>query len=242
MPEIFINYRTGDGEEAALTIELALSQRFGEDRVFRASSKIKPGEAYPDKLLSSVRQSAVLLAVIGPDWPHHPQLRNPGDWVRRELLEARTCGIQVIPVLKGRKTDRLAVADLPKTLAWLADVQSLRMDTKDNGRDLARIGDELARLVPSLGEADRGTSQSSASDTIRNSASDVRGAVVQGRDITGDVGTVIKGNQGSVHLGTGDINHESQTFSGDGATYIRGDNHGGVNHDFGGSRRGEEDR
>jgi hypothetical protein len=118
----------------------------------------------------------------------------------------------------------------------LADVQSLRLDTRDSDADLARIGDKLADLVPALRFADSAAPRSQAPGDVRNSARRVRGAVVQGRDITGDVGTVIKGNHGSVHLGKGNIQH----FSGDGAAYVEGDNNGGIGHHFGGSRKEDE--
>jgi hypothetical protein len=242
MAEVFINYRTGDGDEAAAMVERVLSDRFGEERIFRAAKSIAPGDAYPETLFDALRCCAVLLAVMGADWPRYPQLRDENDWVRREILEAYTYGIRVIPVLKGRNTGRLNAADLPAELARLADVQSLRLDMRDNGTDLARIGDELACLVPSLKEADRAAPRSPAPGTVHSSTGEVHGTVVQSHDITGDVGTVIKGNHGPVHAGKGDIYQDSQHFSGDGATYLKADNHGGIGHQFGGSRRDEDER
>jgi hypothetical protein len=240
MHEVFINYRTGDGDEAATLIERALSERFGTERIFRAAKSIPPGEPYPEALLSAARRSTVLLAVMGPDWSRYPQLQNENDWVRREILAAYDAGKPVIPVLKGRKTERLNAADLPKALAMLADIQSLRLDTRDSDADLARIGDKLAGLVPALRDADSAAPQFQAQEDVRNSARQVRGAVVQGRDIAGDVGTVIKGNHGPVHAGKGNQYQNSQHFSGDGAAYIEGDNHGGIGHHFGGSRKEDE--
>ena len=136
MAEVFINYRTGDGDEAAGLIEQDLAQRFGKEHIFKASRDIRPGEAYPQALLTAVRHSWVLLAIMGPDWPAAPQLRDADDWVRREILEAYASGGHVIPVLKGRKTDRLHPAVLPPDMAWLAEVQSLRLDTHDSQADL----------------------------------------------------------------------------------------------------------
>ena len=135
MHEVFINYRTGDGDEAAAMIEKVLSERFGKERIFRAARSIAPGSPYPETLLNAVRNSAVLLALMGAEWSHYPQLRDESDWVRREILEAFAYGIRIVPVLKGRKTDRLKVADLPIDLARLADLQSLRLDMRDNEAD-----------------------------------------------------------------------------------------------------------
>jgi hypothetical protein len=51
---------------------------------------------------------------------------------------------------------------------------------------------------------------------VRNSASEVHGTVVQGRDITGDIGgAVIKGTRGPVHAGMGDINQHFAGSRGD---------------------------
>ncbi|MGI5207472.1 toll/interleukin-1 receptor domain-containing protein [Spirillospora sp. CA-108201] len=240
MQIVFVNYRTGDGDEAAALLERSLSDRFGREKIFRATTSISPGRSYPDELLNAVRRSAVLLAVIGPGWVRDPRLREESDWVRREILEAYASGATVIPVLKGRTTERLKAADLPPELKRLANVQSLRLDPRDCERELRHIGDYLAQLVPELGQAEEETSGPSAIADVHNTVSAPRGPVIQGRDIRGDVGTVVKGAHGSVHTGKGDINQNSPQFSGDGATYIQGDNHGGVNHRFSRARREEE--
>src|SRR6202042_1081541 len=81
MHEVFINYRTCDGDEAAILIERTLSGRFGTERIFRAAKSIPPGEPYPETLLNAARSSTILLAVMGPDWSRFPQLRDQNDWV-----------------------------------------------------------------------------------------------------------------------------------------------------------------
>jgi hypothetical protein len=233
MHEVFINYRTGDGDEAAAMVEKRLSDRFGEEKIFRAARSIAPGDPFPEALLRAVRRSAVLLAIMGPDWSHHPQLHDESDWVRREILEAYACGIRVIPLLKGRETERLNAADLPADLAQLADAQSLRLDMRDNAADLKQIGDKLADLVPSLKNADRAASQSQDQATMHTSVRGAHGTFTQARDIAGDAGTVIKGTHGPVHAGKGNIYQDSQHFSGDEVTYIAGDRASGSGRDEG---------
>lgn len=242
MSDVFINYRTGDGDEAAAIIEKVLSERFGKERIFRAARSIAPGNPYPETLLHAVRNSAIMVVVIGAEWAHYPQLRDANDWVRREILEAFSNGIRIVPVLKGRKTDRLTATDLPPELARLADLQSLRLDMRDNEADLVRIGDELAALVPSLRASDRAASRSQAPVAVRNSANEIHGTVVQSHSITGDAGTVIKGNQGPVHAGKGNIYQESQHFSGAGTTYIGSDTDGGTDRGLAGRNTEEDDR
>ena len=239
MHDVFISYRSGDGDKSATTIETNLRERFGEGKIFRASSSIKPGEHYPAKLLDAVRRSTAVIAVIGPDWSSSPRLQDENDWVRRELAEAFACGIHVIPVLDGRRTERLTAAALPPELGRLAELQSLPLDASDARSQLQRIGDLLTELVPALKAFDRRAAQSPESGSVANSIDEVSGGTgVQSRDITGDVGTVVKDNRGPVHTGRGDIN--SHTFSGDGATYIAGDSKGAIRHRFG-DRRERED-
>jgi hypothetical protein len=241
MTDVFINYRTGDGEKTAALIDQELSRRFGSDRIFRASKSIAPGQVYPDELLTRLRRSAVLLAVIGPDWTNfRARLSNPEDWVRKEIVEAFACELPVVPVLDGRKTDRLNKADLPDELARLADIQSVPFSTQDTGTGLKRLGDVVADMVPGLRDLDRDTASSPAQDSVTNSIGNVSGTAVQSRDFTGDVGgTVVKGSAGPVHTGQGDIyqnsRHESggRHFSGSGMTYFEGNHHGDIRHRFG---------
>lgn len=237
--EVFINYRTGDGEKIAALIERDLSNRFGDEHIFRASKSILPGTTYPDELISAVRRSAVLLAIVGENWAQDPRLQNENDWVRKEILEAFTCSLEVIPVLDGRKTERLNPVHLPTALKRLADVQSIRLDLQDLQSGLTRIGDLLTTKLPQLKAVDRTRHEEPTSDGVRNSVDEANGTVVQSRDFRGDVGTVIKGNHGPVHTGTGNLYNNSPHVSGTGATYIAGDNQGGIRHDFGSSRRKE---
>ncbi|MEV7089215.1 toll/interleukin-1 receptor domain-containing protein [Streptomyces sp. NPDC093085] len=251
MPDVFINYRTGDGEETAVAFYNALTERFGKGRVFRASSSIRPSELYDDKLLAGVRTSSVLLAVIGREWAEHPGLRQRDDWVRKEILEAFRCALPVVPVLVGRETRRLRPETLPTALRRLARIQSLRYDTQNAEWDLRHIGDHLAEEVPALAEAEKAIAKGAGKDgedtdtsgSVRNSMDSISGGTnIQARDITGDIagsgGTVIRRMEGPLHTGTGAQHAPQQT--GDGASYVAGDQHGGGNTVE--RRRRDEDR
>lgn len=251
MADVFINYRTGDGNDTAALIDNELSNRFGKERAFRASKSIPPGTAYPDALLTSLRRSALLLAVIGADWINfRSRLGDPEDWVRKEILEAFACGLPVVPVLAGRTTERLKKDDLPDELARLAELQSVRLDTQNAEADLKRLGDLVAEMVPGLYDLERADAPGPGpgDGSVSNAAGDVHGTAVQSRDFTGDVGgTVIKGPTGPVHSGHGNIyqnsRHESggRHYSGDGMTNIEGNHHGDIRHRFGGPARHEDD-
>ncbi|MEU8707505.1 toll/interleukin-1 receptor domain-containing protein [Streptomyces sp. NPDC048565] len=251
MADVFINYRTGDGEKTAALIDQELSRRFGRDRIFRASKSVLPGEAYPQALLTGLRDSTVLLAVIGPDWTNfQARLHNPEDWVRKEIVEAIACEIPIVPVLDGRKTDRLNKADLPTELARLADLQSIPFGTHDTETSLKRLGDVVADMVPGLRDLDRDADSRLVPGSVNNSIGEVNGTAVQSRDFTGDVGSnVIKGTNGPVHTGQGDIYQNSshvsggRHFSGNGMTYFEGDHNGDIQHRFEEpDRRGDHNR
>ncbi|MEU1481482.1 toll/interleukin-1 receptor domain-containing protein [Streptomyces sp. NPDC005760] len=257
MPEIFVNYRSGDEEFTATLVETELSRRFGDEKVFRASKSISPGSRFPQEILTAVRRCRVLLAVIGPRWlaarsaDGGPALEDPEDWIRREILEAFETGAVVIPVLVG-KAERLRREQLPAVMRELADCQYRRLNHRNAESDLSRLAKDLGRIVPELGsaaafgrqheESSRAGSQTEQ-DASRQAATQKvlnhrqRGGIgnVQG-DFTG---TWVSEPQGPVHTGSGhlyqaDAQHLAPQFSGDGIQV--GDNHGTVNQERGATR------
>lgn len=235
MPDVFINYRSGDGDQVAATLEGALSTRFGSDRIFRASKSIPPGAPFDSELIHGVRRSGVLLALIGPNWAAHPALGKDNDWVSREIQEAFLCDIRVIPVLVGRKTERPSRDDLPMPLQKLADCQGLRYDHRNNEYDLKQIGDNLARLVPELAKADREAPRDPEPGTTSDTAGYIRGQSARAGTVNGGIHN-IQSPQGPVHIGPSTRN----VRLGDGGNYFEGNNTGGIHQTF---RRspGEED-
>ncbi|UQX02994.1 toll/interleukin-1 receptor domain-containing protein [Streptomyces sp. RerS4] len=241
MPEIFVNYRTGDEEATATLIERELSRRFGDDRVFRASKSIRPGQAFPRELLTAVRRSSVLLAVIGEKWvtapgrSGRPALEDPQDWTRVEIREAIECGAHVVPVLVGRST-RLERGMLPAELAELADHQYRRFDHRNAESDLRRLGDDLAELVPRLAGADR-TPPQAGTDTdadptgatrmrVRDIRHEQRGGI---GFLNGNLDSFISEPNGPIHTGSG-AQYNGPSFNGEGmgVNFVAGDNSGGM--------------
>lgn len=240
MPDIFINYRNGDEEASASLIDHELSRRFGSDRVFRASKSIPPGEDYVRKLPAKVRDSEVLLAVIGPRWltavddQGRNRLDNEDDWTRREILEAFEHSVQVIPVLVGR-TQPLRPSDLPPKLARLAHCQYVRLDHRSSEDNLRKLGDRLAELVPSLIDSDQpGSAAESDADDRRISATLRAGN--HARQQVGGTNTMVYDARGPVNTGSG---HQ---FTGDGAVYVAGSNRGGIRQRFGAAREHPDDQ
>ena len=155
MAGIFVNYRGRDSAWAVL-LDRELTERFGQEKVFRASRSIRAGDDFVSRILDAVRSSSVLLAVIGPDWATGTgsagrcRLQEPGDWVRREIAEAFVAGIPVVPVLTGAACSP-AAADLPADIVRLARCQYLRLHHRSVAEDIDRITRELSELDPALG-------------------------------------------------------------------------------------------
>jgi hypothetical protein len=200
MAEIFINYRTGDEENVAALLESALSHRFAPEVFFRASRSIELGDDYEKALVTAVRRSVALLAVIGPRWLEvrdaegRRKIDVETDWTRREILEAFDNRVKVIPVLVG-SVRPLSAADLPAELSELAVCEYTRLRNRDMTSDLDRLAVELAKLVPGL--PDLRDQPKPAAPNIVNKASGNARVGIQG-NVTGNVdfGNFLTGHDG----------------------------------------------
>jgi hypothetical protein len=158
---VFVNYRGKDSHSYGAMLYNVLAYWFGADQVFLDAESIPAGADYVTELLQRVRSARVVLAVIGPRWltdTDHTdparcrQIDDPADWIRRELVEAFTHGVKVIPVL----VDNAVVpteAELPADIAALSRCQARPLRRRESSTDLARIADDLAALDPILGAA-----------------------------------------------------------------------------------------
>ncbi|MGW2332106.1 toll/interleukin-1 receptor domain-containing protein [Streptomyces sp. NPDC001700] len=244
MGEVFLNYRTKDGKEAAFIFDEKLSARFGSGSVFRATKSIEPGANYIDTMLDGVRQSSVLLALIGELWLDAPDRRRAGrraltnqeDWVRREIEEAFAHGVLVVPILLGRGVEQLDPRRLPKSLGRLAERQYERFSLRSAVTDINRLADRLVKQVPRLADLDR----HAATPEVRNESGthhhDQRGGI---GTLHGTLGTFVQESNGPLHTGSGNQQINNAQFHGENTNYIAGDNHGGVQ--FGSPRHRRED-
>jgi TIR domain/Tetratricopeptide repeat/NB-ARC domain len=158
---VFINYRGEDSHSYGALLYTELTRHFGDEHVFLDAESIPAGADFVQELLGRVRSAPVVLAVIGPRWltatdPATGQRRidDPDDWIRRELTEAFTAGVRVIPVL----TDQAKLpreAELPADIAALSRCQSRHLRRREPIADLARIVTDLTSLDPTLAAAAR---------------------------------------------------------------------------------------
>ena len=96
---VFISYRRTDSLETASHLWRSLQQHYKRDDIFFDFARESPGAILVDKLVDGVRNTDVLIAVIGPRW--HERLDEPSDAVRIELETAIAAGIRIFPVLVG---------------------------------------------------------------------------------------------------------------------------------------------
>ncbi len=149
---IFISYRRDDTGPYAGRLRDWLSRHFGAEQVFRDLNTIPPGERFPLAIKRAVGSCEVLLAVIGTTWltvadgAGRRRLDDPEDFVRVEIETALgRSDVLVIPVLVGAATRMPAAADLPGSLAALAECNAVRIT--DEGWD-----DQVGRLIRTIEE------------------------------------------------------------------------------------------
>ncbi|MGW8450074.1 toll/interleukin-1 receptor domain-containing protein [Streptomyces niveus] len=255
MPQIFVNYRTDDEEATATLVDRELSRVFGNENVFKASKSIGPGSRFPQELLTAVRRSSVLLAVIGPRWlttgsaGGRSPLEDESDWTRREIQEALETGAVVIPLLVGG-AKRLQHEELPTEIGDLADCQYRRLNHRNADADLMGLVDDLVRLSPELAASARSNGHQlppAVSDEDRAGKPDeaenthMRARVIKHRqrggigNLNGDLsGTFVSESQGPVHTGSGHLyqardQHMGPRIASDGgAVNYVAENHGDV--------------
>lgn len=226
MPEIFLNYRTDDADHLAAALDHELSHRFGRQVAFRDSKSLRASQNFPHELIRSVRRSSALLALIGPGWAASPKLRDPADWVRREIEEALAQGVPVVPVLDGRNTAPLRHGQLPTSLRRLADLSALTYAPRTSESDLARICEELALLVPDLA-APEPAAPAAPGTTVHNLVSGgSHGTVFQTGPVGGGISQTTLTATGPLHTGTGDQHTISPTL-GDNSSFVLGNQYGG---------------
>lgn len=152
MTAVFVNYRVREQPGYATLVHHVIAAEFGGDEVFIASRSVAAGEDFVRRVFDTLRQCEVVLALIGPGWLDHCGDEDD-DWVQRELREAFTAGVRVIPVLL-ENAELPARNQLPSCIAPLADCQGVRLRHYSIQNDLDRLLDELRRVVPSFRPVD----------------------------------------------------------------------------------------
>lgn len=146
-PFVFVNYRVRDQSGYATLLHRELNRRFGASTAFLAASSLDGGADFRREIFDNLRQCKVLLAVIGSGWDAGTPKDH--DWVHKEIAEALTAGIRVVPVLID-DAELPGTASLPPALHSLAITQYVRIRHYTIDADLDHLAAVLRRTVPEL--------------------------------------------------------------------------------------------
>jgi serine/threonine protein kinase len=144
--KVFVSYRRADTAHLAGRIFDHLEDAFGRDEVFFDIEAIPPGVDFRAHIDARIRQSAVVLAVIGPNWLRRPSMlgrllgRGSGpDHVTLEIGLAMQHGVPILPMLvdgAGMPSER----DLPASIAALSSINALPLRGGGDFRsDMAKV-------------------------------------------------------------------------------------------------------
>ena len=151
---IFISYRRRGSQGFAGRLADDLTDRFGEERVFR-DVEIRPGDDFAVVIESAIASCSALLVVIGPMWLEHrndkgdPRLDEPGDWVRLEIEAALARSTWVVPVLVGGAPMPPASA-LPDSIKRLSRIQAFELTDRRWDRDVGQLAAMMGSHIPGL--------------------------------------------------------------------------------------------
>jgi TolB-like protein len=154
MPRIAISYRRSDSAGITGRIFDRLVARYGRDAVFMDIDSIPFGTDYVQHIRGVLRQTDVLIAVVGPRWVGESgsggnRITDIRDMVRLEVETALGYGLTVIPALVEQASMPDA-ATLPSSLELFTLLNAAPIDS---GRDFSNHVDRLIELIDRLSRA-----------------------------------------------------------------------------------------
>jgi hypothetical protein len=153
MTMIMVSYRRSDAQDMAGRITDYLIAKYDEKSVFFDVESIAPGVDYRRRIESAIRESNVMIAVIGPHWVGQradgkPRIFDPGDPVRIEIETALQGKVPIFPLLVNGAA-MPEENELPEALAELHYNNAAKVDSGQDfrmhmGRIVASINASLA--------------------------------------------------------------------------------------------------
>ncbi len=152
MPKIVISYRRQDSEAITGRIRDRLASQYGDASIFMDIDSIPFGVDFRDHIGEALRETDMLIAVIGPKWTgahkggRSSRISEETDPVRIEVENALERGIPVIPILVNNAT-------MPKTTELpdrLKELSFRNAATVDSGRDFHQHMDRLTRSLDQI--------------------------------------------------------------------------------------------
>ena len=125
---VFISYRREASRWFAHSVYTAiLDQKFD---IFMDVKNVDAGK-FEEQILSQIEERAHFLAILSN--ASLPRLKNPDDWLRKEILHAMKYSRNIIPVLHNKLTMEAAALELPPELESLCEYQAIRVHLNING-------------------------------------------------------------------------------------------------------------
>ncbi|MDG1278336.1 MAG: toll/interleukin-1 receptor domain-containing protein [Algoriphagus sp.] len=154
--KIFISYRQSDTQSEASRLKENLEDVFGKENVFFDIETLEPGLNFAKAIEKTIRQSAVVLVLIGETWTEvkdeegNLRLFKENDWVRKEVAMALSMeDTRVIPVLV-KDAKKLTADQLPDNIKALADYQWAELTIPRWRSDVEKLITVLRKITQQL--------------------------------------------------------------------------------------------
>jgi hypothetical protein len=151
-PTIFVSYRRSDAKMMVpgLARDLGRRKNLRHADIFLDLKDIRGGEVWPEVLERELRECALLIAVIGPEWlsattANGRRLDDPDDTVRQEIATALRRGIPIIPLLVDAPMP--TAATLPPVVRPLTMRQAFAFNLADYDRSLENLSEQVRALL-----------------------------------------------------------------------------------------------
>ncbi|OWK45070.1 High-affnity carbon uptake protein Hat/HatR [Fimbriiglobus ruber] len=143
---IFLSYRRADARFPATFLASRLKDLYGNEAVFIDYDDLPAGHPWPHHLEKQLADRRVVLVLVGKDW-NTPRLRDPDDWVRKEVCTGIRTGKTVLVVrLEGVPLPPKDELPADCELARLHDLQNLQLRAMgDYAADFAKLCRTLER-------------------------------------------------------------------------------------------------
>lgn len=145
---VFISYRRADAGGYAGWLNFSLESHLGEGNIFRDVVALEAGVDFMDAIDRAIRQSDVVLALIGHAWAtitdsqRRRRLDDPNDPVRVEIRTALSRRRTVIPILlEGAVMP--SEANLPEDIRFITRLNALPMADARWQLDLEKLARRL---------------------------------------------------------------------------------------------------
>jgi TIR domain len=127
--KLFISYRRESSRALALLIYDRVSRPYD---IFWDVARIEPTNRISKKIAEALRNSDLMIALIGRDWlGDGRKIHRKDDWVRIEVSAAISLGLPILPVLLDGAT-MPSKEQLPVGIQAVCDIKALEVRSNDD--------------------------------------------------------------------------------------------------------------